>query len=346
MSLTKLGKPVVLLLILGILISMNFATSPYYPPTDSDSPDGGGTSGDAEPKGDIGTNFITGCDGNTVYVYYGDGIPLHGARVAVIGPPIIVTGETDESGKFSFDGKSVTVRITITFAGLSPLYMTKTLIHETMCQTTETEITEEPDQDYECSYDSECGETEYCNVNENSIGGTCEPIQGCGKVENHELIPYVCGAEPSCPICPQGTYCLDNSGCIGLNLTGPEEANTGQDGVFYAFEGNETCVFCTLIIVRPDGSNYTMQTENDGSAIIHFDQEGQYIVIFQQGNAFASLMTEAGAIQPLDNNEDQKPNTMFLEEYYPYLGVVLIIIVGLGLLYYFKGRNNRPETQS
>ena len=82
--------------------------------------------------------------------------------------------------------------------------------------------------------DTDCKDTQYCDIPAGAKGGDCKDIQARGLIANHTVaIPYQCGDSAACPACPQNQACVDHI-CVSYNLTGPEHSFVGENATLNA----------------------------------------------------------------------------------------------------------------
>ena len=198
------------------------------------------------------------CEGNTVTIYHKNTpSTITGAQVTVtdVAGGTIFSGDTNGDGQITFEGCGMTVRIYASKAGYIADEETHDLVACEQCEEEETPTTpttggEEPDggetgdegtTEFECTVNTDCLDTEYCNTATGAAGGECEPVVGeCGYAENHAWVTYECGSEAGCPSCDSGFECSDHT-CVPVEEDEPVDggAAPGDDGTETG-DGEET----------------------------------------------------------------------------------------------------------
>ncbi len=168
-----------------------------------------------------------------------------------------------------------------------------------------------------CTSDESCPATQRCSA----ASGQCEDVTGCGRVENHQLVPYECGTGANCPSCPQGQRCADNQ-CIASDLT-------RSDGGLTATDNGQPCAFCTLVITDPDGTTHTEQTDANGRLNLTLGMPGAYsVALMKDGEVIKTLTFE---VPPTPEGGAPPDNTLLL--LLVAGGVVVIVVIG-GVVYF------------
>lgn len=331
--------------LLVLLVSSVFA-SDYSDFFDRYPNSGGGgiDNSDTPNKKDMSFTFETSCDNNLLQVFNFDD-PITDARISIIGidSPFVLTNYTDDDGFISFPGQGIKVKIGITKSGYHPISITEVLISQSDCEEPEPEkkpVDEVPI--YECARNSDCTDSEYCYIEGRAPGGQCHAVIGCGVSSNHILIPYECGDAMSCPSCPEDKYCSNNS-CVSIDIAGPSSAYPGDDGLFYASNGGVPCVNCNIIITKPDGTNFTMKSDDGGFVSVHFYDVGAYMVTLQKGLTTTSAVASAGARNEVQG--DVESPKFFLQDYYLYVSIILIVVL-LVLVYLWKTKKDEIDGDS
>jgi len=187
------------------------------------------------------------CEDNTVTIYHKNTpSTITNAQVTVtdVAGGTIFSGDTDANGQITFEGCGMTVRIYASKAGYVADEETHDLVPCTQCEEEEETPTTpttggEPDEgetgdegttEFECTVNTDCLDTEYCNTATGAAGGECEPVVGeCGHATNHAWVAYECGSEPGCPSCDSGFECSDHT-CVPVEEEEPPEDGGAAPG--------------------------------------------------------------------------------------------------------------------
>jgi uncharacterized repeat protein (TIGR01451 family) len=266
---------------------------------------------------------------------------------------------TDSNGEFKFSGCDMTINISVKpdlgkyEPGTQWLYYQSTVecsdcieppvppecVEDGDCEEgytcTDGNCTEAEEEVYECTSDGECKDSEFCDIPEGEVGGTCKAISACGLVENHTIKKwYECDPEnPVCPLCPVGYVCKDNS-CVTGDIECPETGLVGSTFLCNATIDDEPCVECDIEVVDPDGKKTVMRTDEKGQVPIVPLNEGIYNVSLLVG-AQALSSIHMTSIKP-PGLVPEAPPSLVLDEF--CLPLLLLLLILLLLLWYLRRR--------
>jgi uncharacterized repeat protein (TIGR01451 family) len=177
----------------------------------------------------------------------------------------------------------------------------------------------------------DCSGSEYCEIAANETGGFCKPVPGiCGQVVNHVFIPFNCGDETGCPVCPSGYSCYSHN-CLPLGITCPESGSVGSSVVCHATRNETPCSFCQLSVLAPDGSVISATSDANGDYVLALSTEGPYnVTLIGNGKPVKTLTVKAllvpGVALPLPS------------EGFPFPLWILLILLLIPILYYLLSR--------
>jgi hypothetical protein len=192
----------------------------------------------------------------------------------------------------------------------------------------------EENEQPECTTDADCALTEYCS------NGDCVDVTGsCGYAANHQWIPYECGTEANCPVCPNG-LCISHE-CVS-GAVDCEDGTVGSTTDCSATEGNDPCPNCDYTITTPDGQVLTGKTDDNGDFGLPLTLVGTYKISLIKGGAELSSteVTSSGT----DDDDEEKPPVVggFDAMSFVFLAVILLLIVAL-VLYYYSTRGKSKK---
>jgi hypothetical protein len=184
-----------------------------------------------------------------------------------------------------------------------------------------------------CTSDEQCGGSESCSIPPGQSAGSCKEIIGCGKAQNHTLVPYECGSEVGCRACPSGKQCTDHKCVLKSDVSCPSTGIVGDDKLCSISDEGQACTNCDYTITAPDGKKYAGKTDEDGNFELPLDLEGTYKVDFMKdGKPVAGV--EVKAFPKSTPEEPEKPtsaesplgNLLWL--------IILILLILIGLVYW------------
>jgi len=163
-------------------------------------------------------------------------------------------------------------------------------------------------------------------------------VQGCGEVANHTLIPWECGNNESCPICPEGTTCINHT-CVFGDLTGPESLFIGENADVEATEGGEPCRNCEIIVITPTSKTITGRTDENGKLDFPLEEEGAYqVALLRNGTVIKSIMVNA---LPKPSPVDEAKPTTEATDAGPIFLIILVIVAIIVIIYLRRGKKRK-----
>ncbi|HSB47446.1 MAG TPA: NosD domain-containing protein [Candidatus Bilamarchaeum sp.] len=188
----------------------------------------------------------------------------------------------------------------------------------------------------ECTNDSDCKSADFCDIPANQTGGKCRPVAGCGTVGNHTLVPYAfpygC-ANSACPACPLGYSCRDNT-CLLRNITCPETGFIGTSVTCNATEGNRSCSFCDLTVIKPNGVAVGGRTGENGTYNLTLDFVGKYNVsLLSNGTSVRSI-----AVTGLAASVPELPTKPGILDICPIPWWILLLLLVIAFIIYWRSR--------
>ena len=278
----------------------------------------------------LSISFNSSCAQNTVTVSSRSS-DVAGADVVVDDPITLMTyasGTTDDAGLMRFNGCGRTLRVSATKSGYEKADATVELVSCGQCapvgcacgriqdnacveyqccsddqcpqgQSCTGHVCKLKTQQPECTApvccasDDQCPATQKCSMATGASNGSCQEIAGCGKVENHKLAPYQCGAEAGCPSCPSGQTCTAHK-CVGSDLKAPVSAYVDTIISVQASEGGAPCKACELQIADPAGKSSIGTTDGNGSFNLTLNLPGVYAIsLIKDGHVIKTIQVNS-----------------------------------------------------
>jgi|GEM_PF-4791795 len=197
-------------------------------------------------------------------------------------------------------------------------------------------VQEQPDEEGRCNDDMDCMVTEYCD------SGNCRPVPrgDCGYVSDHAWFDYECCVDSDCA---EGYVCRENL-CIVLEEFSIETEDTGfvgEEHTIKVYRQGEPFSGGTVIIISPEGTEYTRVADGQGNVILPLEIEGDYEVRLVFENAVVDSADINSNLKPIVEQED-KPFAFFdeLMKACPFI-ILLLIVIGILYVLYRRRRGEK-----
>jgi parallel beta-helix repeat protein len=199
---------------------------------------------------------------------------------------------------------------------------------------------------FECTADTGCAASQYCDILLGKGGGRCKDISGCGTIANHRLVPWECGDAIGCPACLEGKACGEGHTCVDLpkeaGLSCPSTGLVGENKTCAAKTGQDACPGCDYVITDPAGKKYSGKTGDDGSFALPLSINGTYRVsLMEDGQPVRTVEIRAMPVsQPSDESPpvvSSGPDPGFL------LFLLVLLLIGIVAVLYWRRRGGKRE---
>jgi parallel beta-helix repeat protein len=181
---------------------------------------------------------------------------------------------------------------------------------------------------------SDCENTEYCEVPPGQPGGSCKDVTGqCGFASNHAWLQYECGTELGCPACPEGQQCVDHE-CVANDLECPPDGIVGTQSTCRATAEGQPCALCDLLITGPDGRTFTGKTGPDGSFSLPLQLSGIYKVALLDAGGNVTKITQIKAQSAGAPEDGEPPSSTSTDPFSLLWLLVLLLLIIFGIIYW------------
>ncbi|MFN7991892.1 MAG: right-handed parallel beta-helix repeat-containing protein, partial [Candidatus Micrarchaeia archaeon] len=192
---------------------------------------------------------------------------------------------------------------------------------------------------YECAKDSDCKDTQFCDIAKGAAGGVCRDVKGCGIVANHTIATaYQCGG-PDCPQCPTGYLCESHL-CVLKNITCPQTGFVGTEQICHATANNQSCSLCDLRITTPAGKTYEEKTDGKGNFPLKLDLAGIYSIGIIGSNNTTINSVYLRALEKAAPVEPAKPSIL---DMCPLPWWLLLLLIIIAVIVYWRSREREEK---
>ena len=188
----------------------------------------------------------------------------------------------------------------------------------------------EPEPEKECTVDSDCLTTHYCNT----TTSTCRPVTGeCGFAENHTWHEYECCVHEDCVLkYDEGYYCVEHV-CVLYELVVPELVYVGDKATIRALVDGEPLVDSTVSITGPEGESFEAVTDEFGEIVYTPKNAGEHDIglIEDEAEVTTAILNAKMRDRPPPEPEPEP----IVEEEFPWCWLLLLLLVILLAAYYY-----------